>query len=107
MKGGLTSDVIGTVLYYAMKASDPALTLDAVKEMVDMQNMPEVTAAIIEASGMQPVDSETVAEVAKETGEPEQADPPVPTLVTEAPSVEENLRSRPPAVVVGAPPSED
>ena len=98
MKDGLTSDAIGTVLYYAMRASDPTLTLEAVKEMVDMQNISVASEAIIEASGMVPVDPKTVAVEAEE--EQEGADPLPPKLEV-LPSA--NI----PAIVVGAPPSED
>lgn len=47
------TDILCKVLWYGLKHEDPTLTEDAIEEMVDLENLPDVVRAVRKASGIQ------------------------------------------------------
>lgn len=75
---GVSMEAIAKLLWYGLKHEDPDLTVEAVEELVDMQNLTELIQAVTAATGGR---MPTVVE------EPPAQDPPAePTAAADSPA---------------------
>lgn len=80
---GIPVHQISKLLHYALLHEDPSMTPDKAEMLVDLENMKEVTYAIVKATGRDPKElegpqepvSEQEASEATETGEQPQSEP--------------------------------
>lgn len=82
---GLDQTAIGRVLWYGLRHEDPDLTVEAVEELVDLESLEDVMAAIVRATGGRAT-KDVVADQAGKKGHdagarrPEDPSAPVPVL---------------------------
>lgn len=77
LKEGFDTNSIAELLWFGLRGEDPELTVEAVEELVDMEQLAEVMAAVSLATGTQGVEAKDVVVEEKVEGK-EEADRPSP-----------------------------